>query len=101
MLFERVFEYDGRVERRLRNDPVQVELSDTSPMGFRWEDRDYEVVTMLKMLAFVRPTEDVDTQLWQVRARSADRPEATFELECDHGAWRVAALWCARGQDPR
>jgi hypothetical protein len=84
------------VERRLRNDPVQVEIRDASPIGFRWDEREYEVVTLLKMLAFVRPAQDVDTQLWQVRARSGDRPAKTFELECDHGSWRVAALWCAR-----
>jgi hypothetical protein len=46
------------------------------------------------MLALRRPQDDVDTQLWQVRARSLSSPERTYELECDHGHWRMTAVWC-------
>jgi hypothetical protein len=28
-----------------------------------------------------------------VRARSARTPERTYELECDHGHWRMTAIW--------
>jgi hypothetical protein len=79
--------------RRTCDHPVQVTILGDSPAGFRQGDHDYEVITFLKMLALRRPQDDVDTQLWQVRARSTDEFERTYELECDHGRWRVTAVW--------
>ncbi len=51
------------------------------------------MVTFLKMLAMLRPRDGVDTQLWQVRARATDAQERTYELQCDHGEWRMTAIW--------
>jgi hypothetical protein len=73
--------------------PIQVQVSEDSPARFRRGECDYEVITFLKMLALLRPQDDVDTQLWQVRARSIDTPERTYELQCDHGTWRMTAVW--------
>ena len=82
------------MKRRTCDHPVQVKIRGDSPACFRQDDCDYEVITFLKMLAFRRPQNDVDTQLWQVRARSDHTPERTYELECDHGHWRMTAIWC-------
>jgi hypothetical protein len=81
------------MRRRTCDHPVQVTIRDDRPARFRHEEGDYEVITFLKMLALCRPQDDVDTQLWQVRARSARTPERTYELECDHGHWRMTAIW--------
>jgi hypothetical protein len=81
------------MKRRICDDPVEVEILDDRPSRFHLDESEYEVVTFLKMLALLRPKEDVDTQLWQVRARSADTPERTYELQCDHGEWRMTAVW--------
>jgi hypothetical protein len=88
-MFDRLFD----MRRRTCDHPVQVEIRGDSPAGFRQDDCDYEVITFLKMLALRRPQDDVDTQLWQVRARSSSTPERTYELECDHGRWRMTAIW--------
>ena len=89
-MFDRLF----GMRRRTCDHPVQVEIRGDSPACFRQDDCDYEVITFLKMLALRRPQDDVDTQLWQVRARSSSSPERTYELECDHGHWRMTAIWC-------
>jgi hypothetical protein len=81
------------MRRRTCDHPVQVTIRDDRPACFRQGDCDYEVITFLKMLALRRPQDDVDTQLWQVRARSVRTPERTYELECDHGRWRMTAIW--------
>lgn len=86
--------YNQDMKRRTCDQPVQVKIRGDSPACFRQDDCDYEVITFLKMLAFRRPQDGVDTQLWQVRARSSDTPERTYELECDHGRWRMTAFWC-------
>lgn len=88
-----MFEYDSGMKRHICDHRVQVEISDDRPSRFHRDQHEYEVVTFLKMLALLRPQDDVDTQLWQVRARSEDTPERTYELECDHGVWRIAAIW--------
>jgi hypothetical protein len=79
--------------RRTCDQPIQVEVRDDSPVRFHKGDADFEVITFLKMLALRRPQDNVDTQLWQVRARTDDEPERTYELECDHGRWRMTAIW--------
>lgn len=81
------------MKRRICDHSVKVEILDDSPSRFRFDESEYEVVTFLKMLALIRPKDGVDTQLWQVRARSADTPERTYELQCDHGEWRMTAAW--------
>ena len=81
------------MKRRTCDHPVEVEIRDDRPARFRQGEEDYEIITFLKMLALLRPQDDIDTQLWQVRARSADTPERTYELECDHGSWRMTAIW--------
>lgn len=88
-----MFDRLAGMRRRTCDHPVQVEIRGDSPACFRRDDCDYEVITFLKMLALRRPQDGVDTQLWQVRARSAGTPERTYELECDHGRWRVTAIW--------
>jgi hypothetical protein len=72
---------------------VQIEVRDDRLIRFRKGEREYEVTALLRMLALLRPSDDVDTQLCQVRARSGDLPEATFELRRDHGEWRISAVW--------
>jgi hypothetical protein len=81
------------MNRQTCDQPVKVKIRDDSPACFSQDDCDYEVITFLKMLALRRPQDDVDTQLWQVRARSARTPARTYELECDHGSWRMTAIW--------
>lgn len=81
------------MHRRTCDHPIQVEVRDDSPARFRRGDYDFEVITFLKMLALRRPHDGVDTQLWQVRARGTGEPERTYELECDHGRWRMTAIW--------
>jgi hypothetical protein len=81
------------MRRRICDHLVQVEISDDKPSRFRRDECEYEVVTFLKMLALLRPRDGVDTQLWQVRARATDAQERTYELQCDHGEWRMTAIW--------
>jgi hypothetical protein len=82
------------MRRHTRDHLVEVEIRDDRPSRFHHDECEYEVVTFLKMLALKRPQDGVDTQLWQVRARSADTSERTYELQCDHGVWRMTAVWC-------
>lgn len=82
------------MRRRICDHPVQVEIRDDRPSRFGRDEYEYEVVTFLKMLALLRPLDGVDTQVWQVRARTSDAQERTYELECDHGEWRMKAIWC-------
>ncbi|RAY10685.1 hypothetical protein DPM19_34070 [Actinomadura craniellae] len=81
------------MRRRLSRHPVQVRFHDDRPVTFHHGEREYEVVALLKMLACVRPLDDVDLWLWQVRAQPGDGPESTYELECDHGEWHLTATW--------
>ncbi|MCW2943876.1 MAG: hypothetical protein JWR24_593 [Actinoallomurus sp.] len=81
------------MRRHVCDHPVEVDIRDDRPSRFRRGECEYEVVTFLKMLAFLRPQDDVDTQLWQIRARSEGTPERTYELQCDHGEWRMTATW--------
>lgn len=91
---EHMFDRLSGMRRRTCDHRVEVEIRGDSPACFRLGDCDYEVITFLKMLALRRPQDDIDTQLWQVRARSANTPDRTYELECDHGRWRMTAFWC-------
>jgi hypothetical protein len=81
------------MRRRVCDHPVEVEIHDDRPNRFRRDECEYEAITFLKMLALLRPQDDVDTQLWQIRARSEDIPERTYELQRDHGEWRMTAIW--------
>lgn len=81
------------MRRLVCDDPVQVRIRGERLVGFRREGCEYEVVALLKMLAYVRPRDEVNRRLCQVRARSEGRPEATYELQCDHGRWRLVAVW--------
>jgi hypothetical protein len=81
------------VRRRLCNYPVQIDVRDHRLVRFRQGDREYEVTALLRLLAMLRPRDDVDTQVCQVRARSGDLPEAIYELRRDHGEWRLSAIW--------
>lgn len=80
---------------------MQIQIFDDRLIRFRHGEREFEVIALLKMLALLRPRDDVDTQLWQVRARSRDLPEAVYELERDHGEWRMSAVWSDGGGDER
>jgi hypothetical protein len=82
------------MRRRVCDQPVQVEIRDHRPARFRRDQREYEVITFLKLLTLFRPQDDIDIQLWQVRARCGDRPARTYELRRDHQEWRLAAVWC-------
>jgi hypothetical protein len=79
--------------RRVCDHPVRIEVRDDRLIRFCGGGREYEVTALLRMLALLRPRDDVDTQLCQVRARSGDLPEATYELRRDHGEWRLSAIW--------
>lgn len=81
------------MKRHICDQPVEVEIRNDRPSRFHRGGCEYEVVTFLKMLALLRPRDGVDLQLWQVRARAGDDPERTYELQCDHGAWRMKATW--------
>lgn len=81
------------MKRRLCHHPVEVDLGDGGPVRFRQGGREYEVVTLLKTLALVRPEDDVDVRLWQVRARCPGFLARTYELSCDHGHWHLTAIW--------
>lgn len=82
------------MKRRACDQPVQVQVLADRPASFTWDGRSYEVITFLKMLGLQRPREDVDTQLWQVRARpQGAQVPATYELRRDHGEWQLAAVW--------
>lgn len=81
------------MRRRLCDHPVQVRLHDDRPILFWQGEREYEVSALLKMVGLIRQEDDIDTRLWQVRARSGGVPDATYELECDHGTWRMVAIW--------
>lgn len=82
------------MKRNACDEPVEVRLLAGRPAAFTWGGRGYEVITFLKMLGLQRPREDVDTQLWQVRARARGAPApATYELRRDHGVWHLAAVW--------
>lgn len=78
---------------RVCDHPVQLEVRDDRLIRFRQGGREYEVTALLRMLALLRPRDDVDTQVCQVRARSSGLPEATYELRRDHGEWRLSAIW--------
>lgn len=88
-----MFEYTPPMKRRLCHHPVEVDLGDGRPVRFRCGGREYEVVALLKALSLVRPDEGIDTQLWQVRARCPGFLPRTYELRCDHGEWRLTAIW--------
>ncbi|WP_345430472.1 hypothetical protein [Actinoallomurus vinaceus] len=82
------------MRRRVYDEPVQVEVLADRPTHFTWDGRGYEVITFVKMLGLQRPREDVDTQLWQVRAQATgSQTPATYELRRDHGVWQLAAIW--------
>lgn len=81
------------MRRRTCDDPVQVRISGDRLVGFRRGGCEYEVLALVKLLAYIRPMEEVNRRLCQVRARSASTPEATYELQCDHGRWRLVAVW--------
>lgn len=81
------------MRRRLCNDPARVSIHDGRPVLFWYADRECTVTALLKMVALVRLEDDTDTRLYQVRARCGDELEAVYELECDHGTWRLAAIW--------
>ena len=81
------------MRRRLCGDPARVSIHDDRPVLFWCADREYEVTALLKMVALIRLEDDTDTRLYTVRARSTDGAEAVYELECDHGEWRLAATW--------
>jgi hypothetical protein len=89
------------MRRRECDHPVQIQIFDDRLIRFRHGEREFEVIALLKMLALLRPRDDVDTQLWQVRARSSGLPEAVYELERDHGEWRMSAVWSDGGRDDR
>jgi hypothetical protein len=86
------------MRRRACDHPVQIQVRDDRVIRFRQGEREYEVIALLKMLALLRPRDDVDTQLWQVRARSSGMPEGVYELRRDHGEWRMSAIWTDRAQ---
>lgn len=88
-----MFDSLPRMRRRLHHHPVLVRLVDDRPILFWLGEREYEVIGVLKMVGLIRLDDDVDTRLWQVRARSAQGLEATYELECDHGKWSMIAIW--------
>lgn len=81
------------MRRLLCDHPTLVSLHDDHPVFFEHAGRGFEVTALLKMVALIRPVDDVDNRLYQVRARTLDGPETTYELECDHGHWRVVACW--------
>ena len=81
------------MRRRACDDPVQVEFRNETMSRFRWAERDFEVVALLKMIAVRDPRGGVESQLWHVGALSGDARAATYEIHCDHGAWRLAAIW--------
>ena len=81
------------MRRRVCDDPVQVHVSGERMVGFRRGGRDYEVVALLKMRACIRPLDGVNSRLCQVRARSSATPETMYELQCEHGRWRLTAEW--------
>lgn len=82
------------MRRRVCDEPIGVEVRDDRPVRFRRGDRDYEVITFLKLLTLLRPSDGIDVQLWQVRARCGTAPARTYELRRDHERWRLAAVWC-------
>lgn len=92
-IIELMFEYTRDVRRRLCDHPVEVDLGDGRPVRFRRGEREYEVVTLLKSLSLIRPQDGIDTQLWQVRARRPGFLPRVYELRCDHGEWRMTAIW--------
>lgn len=85
--------YAHGMRRRVCDQPVQVEVQDNRPTRFRRDQHGYEVVTFLKLLTLFRPQDDLDIQLWVIRARRDDDPPRTYELRRDHGEWRLSAVW--------
>jgi hypothetical protein len=83
----------GHMRRRVHNTPVKVRLSGDRPGRFRLAGHEYEVSSIVKMIGLIRAADDIDTRFWVVRARCVGGPESTFELECDHGEWRLVADW--------
>lgn len=81
------------MRRRVCDEPIRVEVRGDRPARFRWGDHDHEVITFLKLLTLSRPQDDIDVQLWQVRARSGDDQARTYELRRDHERWRLTAVW--------
>lgn len=81
------------MRRQACDEPVRVEVHGDRPARFRRGEHDYEVITFLKLLTLSRPQDDMDIQLWQVRARSGDDQSRTYELRRDHGRWRLTAVW--------
>ena len=81
------------MRRRTCGEPIEIQIRDDRPVRFRRGDREYEITAVLKMLALLRPREDVDTQLWLLRVRGGGQPEATCELRRDHGQWLLSAIW--------
>jgi hypothetical protein len=81
------------MRRHTVDDPVRVQIRDDKLSRFRWAGGLYEVTGLLKMIAVRDPRGDVDTQLWQVVARSGAAPCGTYEIQCDHGEWRLTAVW--------
>lgn len=79
--------------RRVCDDPVQVQIRGDMLTHFRWYDDLYEVTSLLKMIAVRDPREGVESQLWQVAARAGAARQGTYEIQCDHGEWRLAAVW--------
>ena len=81
------------MRRRTYDDPVQVQIRGDMLTHFRWADDLYEVTALLKMIAVRDPRGGVETQLWQVAAQAGAARTGTYEIRCDHGRWRLAAIW--------
>jgi len=79
--------------RRAYDDPVQVQIRGDMMTYFRWAEELYEVTALLKMIAVRDPRGGVETQLWQVAARAGAARSGAYEIQCDHGEWRLAAVW--------
>ncbi|SEF55889.1 hypothetical protein SAMN04489712_101422 [Thermomonospora echinospora] len=81
------------IRRQLCDRPIRVRLHDDRPVAFWTDGREYEVTALMEMVGLIRVRDDVDTCLWQVRARSRDGREVVYDLVRDHGDWRMAAVW--------
>jgi len=81
--------------RRAYDEPVRVRMHEGGLTHFHWADDLYEVTELIKMVAVWHPRARVETQLWHVAAaaRTGTERHGMYEIECDHGNWRLVAMW--------